>query len=134
MGPATLFCSFSTVETKWIHVFKMLGKLVDTKDFRNKRLENIIWKDHCRLFSFIISSLNKPFYTFLAGKGGVGKSLVKKVLCQAVIKYLNIRGRDDLNKVRAIVLALTGKVAYNVQGKPIHSTFNTPASQTLKDL
>ena len=29
LGPSTLFCSFSSAETKWIHLLSILGKLVD---------------------------------------------------------------------------------------------------------
>ncbi len=29
LGPATLFCSFSSAETKWIHLLRILGQLVD---------------------------------------------------------------------------------------------------------
>ena len=28
LGPATLFCSFSSAETQWIHLLRILGKLV----------------------------------------------------------------------------------------------------------
>ena len=33
LGPATLFCSFSSAETKWIHHLRILGKLVDAKEY-----------------------------------------------------------------------------------------------------
>ena len=33
LGPATLFCSFSSAETKWIHLLRILGKLVDDKEY-----------------------------------------------------------------------------------------------------
>ena len=56
-----------------------------------------------------------------------------KTLYQAVIEYLNIQAGDDFNKVRAILLALIGKAAYNIQGKTIHSTFNFQANQSLKN-
>lgn len=49
LGPATLFCSFSAAETKWIHLLKMLGKLVDSKDYTADELENMSWEDKCRL-------------------------------------------------------------------------------------
>ena len=29
LGPATLFCSFSSAETQWIHLLRILGKLVE---------------------------------------------------------------------------------------------------------
>ena len=33
LGPVTLFCSFSSAETKWMHLLKILGKLVDQRDY-----------------------------------------------------------------------------------------------------
>ena len=33
LGPATLFCSFSSAETKWIHLLKILGTLVDRQNY-----------------------------------------------------------------------------------------------------
>ena len=33
LGPATLFCSFSSAETQWMHLLKILGKLVDDKEY-----------------------------------------------------------------------------------------------------
>ena len=32
LGPASLFCSFSSAETKWIHLLRILGELIDHKD------------------------------------------------------------------------------------------------------
>ena len=81
----------------------------------------------------LIKTTDTPFYTFLTGGAGVGKSHVTKALYQAVIKHLNMRAGDDFNKIRAILLAPTGKAAYNIQGKTIHSTFNIPANQNLKN-
>lgn len=48
LGLATLFCSFAAAETKWIHLLKMLGKLVDTKEYINEQLESMTWEDKCR--------------------------------------------------------------------------------------
>ena len=44
LGPATLFCSFSSAETQWIHLLRILGKLVDDIE-----LENLNWEEKCRL-------------------------------------------------------------------------------------
>ena len=33
LGPATLFCSFSSAETQWIHLLRILGKLVDNREY-----------------------------------------------------------------------------------------------------
>ena len=42
LGPATLFCSFSSAETQWVHLLRILGQLVDNTTFFN-------WEDRCRL-------------------------------------------------------------------------------------
>ena len=49
LGPATLFCSFSSAETKWIHLLRILGKLVDNKNYSDDELENLNWEEKCRL-------------------------------------------------------------------------------------
>ncbi|CAB3988420.1 Hypothetical predicted protein [Paramuricea clavata] len=37
LGPASLFCSFSSAETKWNHLLRILGKLVDHKDYSDEQ-------------------------------------------------------------------------------------------------
>ena len=49
LGPATLFCSFSSAETQWIHLLRILGQLVDNKQYTNIELENLNWEEKCRL-------------------------------------------------------------------------------------
>ena len=49
LGPATLFCSFSSAETKWIHLLRILGQLVDQKRYTDDELENLNWEEKCRL-------------------------------------------------------------------------------------
>ena len=49
LGPATLFCSFSSAETKWIHLLRILGKLVDDKEYSDSELENLNWEEKSRL-------------------------------------------------------------------------------------
>ena len=49
LGPATLFCSFSAAETQWIHLLRILGKLVDGKEYSDNELENLNWEQKCRL-------------------------------------------------------------------------------------
>ena len=48
LGPATLFCSFSSVETQWIHLLRILAKLVD-KEYSDSELENMNWEEKFRL-------------------------------------------------------------------------------------
>ena len=49
LGPVTLFCSFSSAETQWTHLLRILGKLVDKKEYSDKELENLNWEEKCRL-------------------------------------------------------------------------------------
>ena len=49
LGPATLFCSFSSAETQWFHLLRILGQLVDHKQYSDEQLENLNWEDKCRL-------------------------------------------------------------------------------------
>ena len=49
LGPASLFCSFSSAETKWIHLLRILGNLIDHKNYSDEELENLTWEDKCRL-------------------------------------------------------------------------------------
>ena len=41
LGPVTLLCSFSSAETQWIHLLRILGKLVDDKEYSDNELENM---------------------------------------------------------------------------------------------
>ncbi|CAB4005683.1 ATP-dependent DNA helicase PIF1 [Paramuricea clavata] len=49
LGPASLFCSFSSAETKWNHLLRILGKLVDHKDYSDEELDHLNWDEKCRL-------------------------------------------------------------------------------------
>ena len=49
LGPASLFCSFSSAETKWTHLLRILGKLIDHKDYSDDELVNLTWEEKCRL-------------------------------------------------------------------------------------
>jgi hypothetical protein len=43
------FCSFSSAETKWINLLRILGKLIDHKDYSDDELDNLTWEEKCRL-------------------------------------------------------------------------------------
>ena len=49
LGPASLFCSFSSAETRWIHLLRILGQVVDHKQYTDDELENLNWEEKCRL-------------------------------------------------------------------------------------
>ena len=49
LGAASLFCSFSSAETKWNHLLRILGKLIDHKDKSDEELDNLTWEEKSRL-------------------------------------------------------------------------------------
>ena len=40
----TWFCSFSAAETRWIHLIKILGRLIDNKDYSNDEVKQMTWQ------------------------------------------------------------------------------------------
>ena len=49
LGPATFFTSFSAAETRWKHLLRILGKIVDGIDYNDENLDNLTWTEKCRL-------------------------------------------------------------------------------------
>ena len=49
LGPATFFCSFSAAETRWLHLLKILAKIVDDKDVTDEDVQNMTWHERARL-------------------------------------------------------------------------------------
>ena len=76
---------------------------------------------------------DKPFYAFLSGAGGVGKSHLIKSVYQAALKYYNTQAGEDFCRVHILLLAPTGKVASIIKGNTIHSGLAVPASQSFKN-
>ena len=81
----------------------------------------------------IIKTSDKPFYAFLSGGGGIGKSHLIKSIYQAALKYYNARAGEDFRCTHILLLAPTGKAAYLIKGNTILSVFAIPASQLLKN-
>ena len=83
----------------------------------------------------LIKTTDKPFqfHCFLSGGAGVGKSHLTKALYQAALKYYNTRAGDDFHQVKVLLLAPTGKAAFNIKGNTIHSALAIPACQSLKN-
>ena len=49
LGPASLFSSFSSAETKWNNLLRILGNLIGHKNYSEEELNNLTWDDRCRL-------------------------------------------------------------------------------------
>ena len=44
LGNPTWFCSFSAAETRWIHLIKILGRLIDNKDYTDDEVRQMSWQ------------------------------------------------------------------------------------------
>ena len=64
----------------------------------------------------------------------VGLELASRISqYQAALKYYNTRAGDDFHQVKILMLAPTGKAAYNIKGNTIHSALAIPACQSLRN-
>ena len=67
-----------------------------------------------------VKTVNKPFYYFLTGGAGTGKSVLIKSVFQTLTRWYN-RGGGNPDQVKVLLLGPTGKSAFNIRGTTIHS-------------
>ena len=103
--------------------------LTDICDIANLRLSiSSLNKQQRKIFDDIIEGVSssdfdeRPFYLFLSGNAGTGKSFLLRLLIDAV-KWIRIKPGDDLKKPPVIVCAPTVNAASIVNGKTIDSVF-----------
>jgi len=51
LGPAQLFLTLSTAETRWTHLLKMLSEIVDGTVLTDEEADNMTWSHKCRMIS-----------------------------------------------------------------------------------
>ena len=111
----------------------ILNELQD-EDFR--QMVQMLKKEQKEFFYHVlhlIKTSDEPFYSFLSGGAGVGKSHLTEALYQAALKYYNTRAGCDFSEVKVLLLAPTGKAAYIVSKVTIHSTLGIAAFHSLKN-
>ena len=79
----------------------------------------------------LVKTSDDPFYCFLRGGAGAGKSHLTNCLYQAVLKYYDTRAGVDFHQVKILMLAPTGKAAFNIKGNAIHNALAVLACQSL---
>jgi hypothetical protein len=75
-------------------------------------------------------AIDKPLYLFLTGGAGTGKTFTAKVLYQAIIRIYDKQLDSDLYKTKGIIIAPTGKAAFNAGGITAHSIFQLPCNSS----
>ena len=66
-----------------------------------------------------------PFYIFLSGGGGVGKTFTINTIFEGLVRALRLPGQDP-EKPTVLMTASTGKAASNINGTTLHSAFALP--------
>ena len=74
----------------------------------------------------------KPFYTFLSGGAGVGKSHLVKVIAEYAKRNLKFP-KQNLDQPSIMLTASTGKAAAHINGLTLHSAFHIGCKKRAKD-
>jgi hypothetical protein len=77
----------------------------------------------------LVKTSEEPFYHFLSGGAGVGKSHAIKAIVQSVLRHHAKQPGKDPSKIAVLVAAPTGMAAFNVGGMTIHGAFRLPPTQ-----
>jgi hypothetical protein len=75
--------------------------------------------------------LNAHICLFLIGGVGTSKTFTLKFIIQGLLQLYNRDMSYDLIKTKALLMASTCRVAFNIDGLIIHSTLNILVQQSL---
>jgi nucleoside-triphosphatase THEP1 len=74
--------------------------------------------------------LNKlPRYECVLGEAGVGKSRLIQTLHQTLLRFYNNQEGTNLESLKVLICAPTGKAAFNIKDITLHSAFVLPLNQ-----
>jgi len=77
----------------------------------------------------LLKTSPSPFYRFLSGGAGVGKSHVITAIVQSFMRFYVKTPNINPDEICCVVSAPTGKAAFNVAGMTLHCTFKLPPNQ-----
>jgi nucleoside-triphosphatase THEP1 len=77
----------------------------------------------------LLKKAEKPFYDFVTGGAGVGKSHLITAIVQTILRLFASVPGVCLESVFVLVCASTGKAAFNVRGVTLHCAFRLPPNQ-----
>jgi hypothetical protein len=75
-------------------------------------------------------SMHTHVHLFLTGGAGTGKTFTTKALFQMLIRIYDSNNSSDPMKPKGLIVAYTGKDAYNAGGTTVHSAFFMPFNKS----
>jgi predicted AAA+ superfamily ATPase len=82
----------------------------------------------------LLKTSKEPFYYFLSGGAGVGKSHAITAIVQSYMRYNCLFPTTHPEDICVLVAAPTGKAVFNVFGMTLHCTFKLPPNQACGKL
>ena len=104
-------------------------EMIQNRWFEKEYLETLskLNSKQRQMFTHIAHSLTfkpeKQLCLFITGGAGVGKSVVIRILYQALHRLLCSESGQNPEDIRILLCAYTGLAAYNIQGSTLHSAF-----------
>ncbi|XP_050339187.1 uncharacterized protein LOC126765663 [Bactrocera neohumeralis] len=77
---------------------------------------------------------SRPFYEFIGGGAGVGKSRLISAIYQALNHRFNSTPGSIPSSLKVLLCAPTGKAAFGIGGLTLHSIFSLPVNQLNREL
>lgn len=102
-------------------------------------LEEIAYKEkiaklnagQMKIFLEVVSRIKQgdTFHLLVTGGAGTGKSFLINVLYNAALRYYNSLPNVEVDQLKVLLCAPTGKAAFNIHGMTLHRAFSLPVSQ-----
>ncbi|XP_076105470.1 uncharacterized protein LOC143073656 [Mytilus galloprovincialis] len=119
------------IEARTVELTNHANRISETDYFGLIRSLN---KKQWEFFQHVVTwvkTKHEPFYTFLTGGAGCGKSVVVRAIFQALHRHLCSIEGEDPDDIRILLCAPTGKAAYNINGLTIHNAFQIQPNKGL---
>ena len=116
----------------YINSIETKTKVIDNTKYID--LINSLNEKQFIFFSYIMREglqNQKQILTCLHGGAGTGKSHVLSAIYQGLYRLFNKKPGQQVNDLITLLIAPTGKAAYNIEGSTIHAAFHIPANQCL---
>ena len=120
-------CRVTNVNMENDMFYKLCSQLNEEQRF----LFNFIMRQAQEQLHFESNNLNPPdpYFIFLSGGGGVGKTHTVKGVIEYLRRHLKFKDQKVDDQPSVLVCASTGTAAVRIKGQTLHSSFNLPRGQ-----